>query len=97
MLEYSTNFGHSEWQLRHQNQIGSTRYTSVTSDPTSMATHYFDHHYSVMRFGGSVQFVDRLGHCRYGSIKAKCKIGAVDIIVDGFRNSDDRQSIIFPE
>ena len=61
-------------------------------DPAGVAAHHLDDHHAVVRLGGRVQAVDRLGADRDGRVEAEGVVGAGEVVVDRLRDADDRRS-----
>ena len=52
-----------------------------------------DHH-AVVRLGGRVQAVDRLGRDRHGGVEAEGVVGGGEVVVDRLRHADDREVLL---
>src|SRR5712692_3232140 len=83
--------------LGHENDVRAAGNTTVSGNPSAVTTHHFDDHDAMMRFGGRVQTVNRVGDDRNRRVESKSKIRAVDVIVDGFRDADNLKLMVAPE
>ena len=63
-----------------------------TRDPAGVAAHHLDDHDAVVRLGGRVQPVDRLGADRDRGVEAEGVVGAGEVVVDRLRDADDRRA-----
>ena len=61
----------------------------VQRDPARVAAHHLDHEHPVVRLGGGVQPVDRLGGDVDRGVEAEREVGAAEVVVDGLRYADD--------
>jgi hypothetical protein len=91
--ETLTDFVDIEWPLRDEYNRCTTGKTRMCRNPTTVATHDFHHHHTVVRFSGGVQSVDCVSCNLNGRIESECEVGAFNVIVDGFRNSKHRDSM----
>ena len=66
-------------------------------DPAGVAAHRLDDDDPVVRLGGRVAAVDRLGRDRDGGVEAEGVVGAVEVVVDRLRDADDRQVLLGEE
>src|ERR1700761_973530 len=72
----------------HENNIGAPGNSSSIGDPAGIAAHHFDDNDAVMGVGGGADAINGLGGDGDGGVKAKCGVGAVDIVVDGLGYAD---------
>src|SRR5262249_39114209 len=89
------DFVRSDFDFGHQNVIGTTCDTAITGDPACVSTHNLADMYAVMRFSGGVQAIDCLSDNLHRRVKSERKIGSAHVIVDGGRNTDDVQTVLF--
>ena len=75
--------------LGDQDHVGAARDAAVHGDPAGVAAHHLDHHDAVVRLGGRVQPVDRLGADRDRGVEAERVVGAGEVVVDRLRHPDD--------
>jgi len=61
-------------------------------DPTYVAAHHFYKQYATVAFGSCVKPVDGLCGDAQGGVKAKGQVSANDVVVNGLRNTDHRDS-----
>ena len=61
-------------------------------DPAGVAAHRLDDDDPVVRLGGRVAAVDRVGRDRDGGVEAEGVVGAVQVVVDRLRHADDREA-----
>ena len=59
-----------------------------------MPAHHLDDHDAVVRLGGRVQAVDRLGRDRDRGVEPERVVGAVQVVVDRLRDADDREGVL---
>ena len=59
-----------------------------------MAAHHLDQHHPLVRLGGAVQPVDRLGRDAERGVVAECHVGAVDVVVDRLGHAHDRDVLL---
>ena len=81
------NFIDIEGTLGNQNHIGTAGNAAVNSDPTSIATHYFHHHDTVVSFRGGMHAVDGLSDNVDRGIESESVVGAGQVIVNGLGNA----------
>ena len=65
----------------------------MSCDPSAMPSHDFDDHYAVVRFSSRMKPVDCIGRYLHRCIESKCQVGALDVIVNGLRNTKNRNSM----
>jgi hypothetical protein len=63
-------------------------------DPAGVAAHHLDHHHAVVRLGGRVQPVDRLGTDRDRSVEAEGVVRRREVVVDRLRDADHGQLVL---
>ena len=66
----------------------------VERDPAGVPAHHLDDHDAVVRLGGRVQAVDRLGRDRDRGVEPERVVGAVEVVVDRLRDADDREAVL---
>ena len=75
-----------ERNLGDKDDVRATGNAGLQRDPAGIASHDFDSHDPVMRFGGGVDFVDRIGGRVQGGVKAEGHVGGGQVVIDGLRN-----------
>jgi hypothetical protein len=68
---------------------GAAGHARVHRDPTGVAAHHLADEDAVVRLGGRVQTVDRVGRDLHGGVKAERDIGGRQVVVDRLRDSHD--------
>ena len=63
-------------------------------DPARVAAHHLDDHDAVVRLGGRMEPVDRLGSDPDGRVEAERVVGRGEVVVDRLRNADDRKLLL---
>ena len=104
MTGLSTSLGSQSYSLgdlldvvrdfRNQNRVRGPGYPGVQRDPTGVSTHHLYDHHAIVRFGRRVQAVDRLGGDGDRGVEAESRDRAVEVVVDGLRDSDDGQALL---
>src|SRR5262249_29035711 len=74
--------------LGNQDHVGATGHAGMQGDPTGVSAHDLDDQRAVMRFGGSVQPVDRLHGDVDRGVEPERVIGCVEVVVDRLRDAD---------
>ena len=64
----------------------------MQGDPAGVAAHHLDDDDAVVRLGGRVQPVDRLGGDRDRRVEAEGVVGAGEVVVDRLRDADDGEA-----
>ena len=91
------------WSHASSIAVGSsgTRMTSAPPataargcDPARVPAHDLDDHDPVVRLGGRVQSVDRLGADVDGRVEADRDVGPGEVVVDRLRHADDRVPVL---
>src|ERR1041385_5175044 len=59
-----------------------------------MPSHDLDDHDAFMAFGGRVDLVDRVRRRGNGGVEPERRHGPADVVVDGLRHANDRQSLL---
>src|SRR3989442_11256311 len=67
--------------LGNQDDVGSARNPGFQPNPARVASHDLDHHDAMVRLGGSMNLVHRLGCGMQRGIKSKCNFGGAQIVV----------------
>ena len=62
-------------------------------DPAGVPAHHLDDHHAVVRLGGRVQPVDRVGDDLHGGLEAERHVGAAEVVVDRLRHAHDRHAV----
>ena len=66
----------------------------VHRDPARVASHHLDDHDPLVRFGGGVQPVDRLGGHGDGRVEAERRLRTRQVVVDRLGDADDRHPLL---
>ena len=66
----------------------------VQRDPAGVPAHHLDDERAVVRLGGGVQAVDRLGRDVDRGVEAEGVVGRVEVVVDGLRHADDADAVL---
>src|SRR5262249_17699987 len=80
--------------LGHEDHVGAAGDAAHHRDPARVAAHHLDDHHAVVRLGGRVEAVDRLGRDEDGGVEAERVVGAGEVVVDRLRDADDRQLLL---
>ena len=88
---YLQMFVDGEWDFRNENDVRAAGDAGVEGDPSAVASHDFDHHDAVMRFGRGVNLVDGVGRGVQRGVESEGKFGGGEIVVDGLGHADDLQ------
>ncbi len=80
--------------LGDEDHVGAAGDAAHHADPARVAPHHLDHHHAVVRFGGRVQAVDRLGRDPDGSVEAERVVRCRQVVVDRLRDADDREVVL---
>ena len=88
------DFTNIEGHLGHQYGSGPASQARMQSNPSSVATHYFDHHYTVVTFCGGVQTVDCIGGYLHRSLKPERCVGTNHVVVNCFGHADNWQTMV---
>ena len=83
--------------LRDEDHVGPARDSTHDGDPARMAPHHLDDHDAVVRLGGRVKAVDRLGGDEDCRVESKRVVGPVEIVVDRLGNADHRKAMLLVE
>ena len=68
--------------------------SGVQGDPAGVPAHHLNQHHPLMGLRGAVQAVDGLGGDLQRGVMAEGHIGAVDIVIDGLGNPDNRNALL---
>lgn len=79
--------------FRNNGGLGSRGYCAVLGEETGVASHHLDKENSVVRGGCIPDFVHTLHNGVQGRIISDCKIGTVQVIVDGTGQSYARDRV----
>ena len=66
-------------------------------DPARVPAHHLDDHDAVVRLGGRVQPVDRLGGDGQRRVEAERVVGRREVVVDRLGHADDRERVLLEE
>ena len=78
-----------EGLLGDQHHAGAAGDAGVQRDPAGVAAHHLDDQHAVVRLGGRVQAVDRLGGDVDRGVEAEREVGAGQVVVDRLGHADD--------
>ena len=81
-----------ERDLRKQDGIGSAGEPCTECEPAGVVAHDLGDHDPVMRVGGRVEAVDRVGGDPHGCVVPERRVGTPDVVVDRLREGDDRNA-----
>src|ERR1700722_665690 len=84
----------SERDFWNQNHVSAAGDAGFERDPSAVASHDFDHHHAMMRGGGGVNFVERVGDGMERSVEPERDLGSRKIVVDGLGHADNFQSFL---
>ncbi len=82
-----------ERPLGHEDRVGAAGDARVRGDPAGVAAHHLDDHHAVVRLGGRVQAVDRVGDDLHGRLEADRHVGAAEVVVDRLGHAHDRHAV----
>ena len=80
--------------LGQQDDVGVAGDARVHRDPARVAAHHLDDHDALVRLGGGVQAIDRLGGDGDRGVEAERRLRARQIVVDRLRDADDRHPLL---
>jgi hypothetical protein len=83
-----------ERNFGNQNHVSAASDAGFESDPSAVPSHDFDHHHAMMRGGGGVNFVERVGDGVQRRVEPERDLGGGKIVVDGLGHADDFQSLL---
>ena len=83
-----------ERNFRNQDRVGAAGHAGVERNPAGVAPHHLDDDDAPVRFGRRVQAIDRVGGKRHRRVETEAVRRADDVVVDGFRDADDRDAAI---
>ena len=84
--------GDVERDLGNQDRVGAAGDAGVQRDPAGVAPHHLDDHDALVRLGGRVQPIDRVGREGDRRVEAETVRRADDVVVDRLRHADDRHA-----
>ena len=79
--------------LRDDDGVGAAGDPGVHGDPTLRPSHDLNDDDTVVRFSGGRESVDRFDCDTDRGIESKRNVGPANVIVDGLRHADHRQSL----
>jgi radical SAM protein with 4Fe4S-binding SPASM domain len=82
-----------EGDFGDEDDVGAATDAAVSGDPAGVTAHDFDDDDAVVRFGSGMDAVNGAGGDVDGGVESKGEIGAGEIVVDGFGNTDDFDAI----
>src|SRR5207248_8981814 len=80
--------------LGDHDHVGAAGDPAHDGDPARVAAHHLDDHHAVVRLGGGVEPVDRLGADPDRGVEAEGVVGAGEVVVDRLRDADDRKVVL---
>ena len=80
--------------LGDQDHVRAAGDAADDGDPARVPAHHLEHHHAVVRLGGRVQPVDRLGADVDGGVEAEGVVGAREVVVDRLRDADDGEVVL---
>src|SRR5699024_4782926 len=86
-----------EGELRQQDVVSATGHARMQRNPAGVTAHNLNDHDALVGFRSGVQTVDGLGGHGDGGVEAEGVIHAIDVVVDGLRDPDDRDAVIMQE
>ena len=81
-------------QLRQQDDVRAARNAGVQRQPAGFVAHDLNAHDAAVAARGGVDAVNDLGGDVHSSVEAERHVGAVDVVVDGFGQTDDVQALL---
>ena len=87
-------FGNIEGNLGDDNIVGAASHASVQGNPPHVSAHDLHDHHPVVGFRGGVQPVDGISGDGHRSVETERVVGAVHVIINGFRHTHNRDAII---
>ena len=86
-----------ERPLGDQDHVAAAGEARVERDPAGVAAHHLDHHHPVVRLGGGVEAVDRLGRDLEGGVEAEGDVGGGEVVVDRLRHAEHGHAVLAVE
>ena len=83
-----------EGPLRHQDHVRAAGQAGVQRDPAGVPAHDLDDQRAVVRLGGGVQPVDRLGRDGDRGVEAERVVGGAEVVVDRLGHADDADAVV---
>ena len=80
--------------LGDQDDVGAAGHAGVQRDPAGVPAHDLDDQRAVVRLGGRVQPVDRLGRDVHRGVEAEGVVGGAEVVVDRLRHADDLHAVV---
>src|ERR1700730_6455742 len=81
-----------EGNFGKQNDVSASGDAAEQHHPPGMPAHHLKDHHALMAHGRRMQTIERIGNAAHRRIKAKCHRSCLEIVVDGFRNPDNRNA-----
>ena len=78
--------------LGHEDDVGAAGQAGGAGDPARVAAHDLADDHAVVRLGGRVQAVDRLGRDLHRGLKAEREVRRVEVVVDRLGHADGRKA-----
>ena len=78
----------------NQDYVRATGEPGMQSNPAGITPHDLDDHDSIVTLGCRVKPVDSFGGSAHGGVESERDRGTFNVIVDGFRYSDNRQTAL---
>ncbi len=79
--------------LRDDDRIGTTCDSGIGGDPPFGAAHDLNDDDPVVRLCRGRESIDRFGSDADRSVESECHVGSADVVVDGLRDADNRQTL----
>jgi hypothetical protein len=89
LLELGRDLVDVERLFRDEDLGGAAGHAGVHRDPAGVAAHHLADEHAVVRLGGRVQAVDRVGRNLHRGVEAERDLSGREVVVDRLRDSDD--------
>src|SRR4051812_32495944 len=83
-----------ERPLRDEDHVGAAGDPGVDREPAGVAAHDLAHEHAVVRLGGGVQAIDRVGGDLHRGLKAEREVRGREVVVDRLGHADDRDPVL---
>src|ERR1035437_1891335 len=84
--------GHGD--LGDQDEVRTTGQASHQGHPTGVPAHHLDHHHPVVRGGGGVEAVERLGNPAHRGVEADAVVGDREVVVHRLGDADHLPTVV---
>src|SRR5207247_3729490 len=88
------NFGNVVWNFGNKNDVGSACDSGVHRNPARVSSHDFNDEDAAMTLSRRVEFIERITGGVDGRIETERNDGPVDIVVDWFRYTNERNALL---